>query len=184
MDDAYPESIPLEIDRPLLQRYLRAKWLLFWLIGLGSLGAMAGFARAGNHLEESGRLSITEIAAVIARGVGMGLLYAFIAAVVFYLVLSHRQAARYARSLDVTVEGPFLRIRYELLARVDRKLHFRNIMDYSVIESAFMRHMGIAVLQMSVPGPQAQSLLQIAGIKNCLTARDMLADIDRLRENK
>ena len=180
MNDTHPENISLEIDRPKLRRYLRLHWLRNWSFALGALGALFGFMPVAHALDED-RHTGEEILSIAVRNIGISLLAGLLLAALLYLIFSHRQAARYARTLAIDVEGPFLRIRYQLSACVDRKLHFRNLMDYAVVETPFMRKMGVMELRMT--GVTMPGHPPIVGVKDCAAARDLLAEIDRLREN-
>jgi hypothetical protein len=109
---------------------------------------------------------------------------ALLIAVLFYLVSNHRLAWRLAASLEVSVEGPFLRVRQHLFVLSDRKLHFRSIVDYAVTQDLLMPYFGIHALQMNTTAGGENTNLVIPGVKDCLRIRDLLADIDSRRENQ
>ena len=80
------------------------------------------------------------------------------------------------------VEGAFLHIVQENYARVDRKLHFRSIVDYAAVDDILMRRFGLMALRMNTTGGGLDSTINLIGIKDCLKVRDMLAEIDSIRE--
>jgi hypothetical protein len=165
----------LEIDRERLCRYLRVKWLLSWL-SLG--GALPGiFLLAYFSAGEAGEPSHALGPAGVLGWFGVSLGGAF----GLYVLLSHWRARRESATIQVTVEGAFLRIRQHGFLSVDRKLHFRAIQDYATIEGPLMRRMGVKALQMHLAsaGPNG---LQVPGVKDCEAMRDLLAQIDSERE--
>jgi putative N-acetylmannosamine-6-phosphate epimerase len=87
-----------------------------------------------------------------------------------------------AASLQVRVEGSFLRIIQKVPALQDRKLHFRAIVDYATVEGSLMRRFGIMTLQMTTTAGGAASTIRIDGLRDCTKVRDMLAEIDSIRE--
>ncbi|RYD45470.1 MAG: hypothetical protein EOP83_30905 [Verrucomicrobiaceae bacterium] len=103
---------------------------------------------------------------------------------VVYLLFHHRQSRRHAETLEVSVEGSYLRIRHGGRSTSDRKIHFRSIVDYDARQSSFMRLFGIHSLFMNTSGGGPGSVIVIPGIKDCLQVRDMLSEIDSLRENR
>ena len=66
---------------------------------------------------------------------------------------------------------------------IDRKLHFRAIVDYATTQDALMRRFDLHALQMTTTAGGPKSTLTIPGVKDCLKVRDILSDVDRLREN-
>jgi hypothetical protein len=47
-----------------------------------------------------------------------------------------------------------------------------------------MRYFGIHALRMTTTGGGQNANVIVPGVKDCLRVRDLLADIDRLRENQ
>jgi hypothetical protein len=87
MTDSYPEHFVIEIDRERLRGYLRAKYLLCWLLFLGFFGGLFGFASASAELErgiESWEAAVLLTAKSVAIGVGVSSLIALL----LYLLLS------------------------------------------------------------------------------------------------
>jgi len=179
MSDQYPQTLNIEIDRDRLRNYLRTRWLLNWVIGLGLFGGMVGLAGIGSALER-GIHSWRAGVAFFAFSFGSTTLIALL----LYFILSHRRAARFAASLQISVEGAFLRIRQHTSVMSDRKLHFRSIVDYATTQDFLMRRFGIHALEMATTAGGQKTNLIIPGVKDCLRVRDLLADIDSQRENQ
>ncbi len=182
MSDQYPETLNIEIDRTRLRNYLRAKWLISWVLPLSFFGGLFGFSN-GKALDH-GLASRTDAVLLVLRCVGTGIGISLLIALFCYLVFSHRIASRLAASLEVSVEGAFLHVRQHALILSDRKLHFRSIVDYAATQDFLMRRFGIQSLQMTTTAGGQNTNLVIPGVKDCLRVRDVLADIDRLRENQ
>lgn len=106
-------------------------------------------------------------------------LFAFLA---FYFFVHRPASLKAAAKMEVTVEGSFFRIRTYHFLHTDRKVHFRSIVDYATTEDSFMRYFGIAALELSTMGGGRFQTITIPGVKDCLAVRDMLSEIDRLRE--
>lgn len=181
MKDPYPEVLNLEIDRDGVRRYLRVKWMIAWTLPLAFFGGMFGLAgidAVSNGAGESRNLFLIFLQ-LIAMGAGGGALLGLVC----YLLFSHRLAARLASTLTVSVEGAFLRVRQRAFVLSDRKLHFRAIVDFAMTQDDLMRSIGIEALEMTTTGGGKECKVVIPGVKECLKTRDLLADIDRLREN-
>ena len=182
MTDSYPQHVEIEIDRDRLRTYLRAKALLSWLLLLGSFGAVIGMAVSGQILEQGVR-PWTDVIFILATGLGIGFITAILLAGALYLLFSHRVMGRFAGELRLSVEGPFLRVRQRLVIASDRKLHFRAIVDYAVVQDPLMRRFDISALQMTTTGAGQSATITVPGVKNCEKSRDLLSEIDRCREN-
>ncbi len=184
MSDQYPSTLSIEIDRDRLRTYLRVKWYLCCAVPLSLFGGMFGLAavfdKSVHRVATSG--GATVLLAVKALGIGIGL--ALLIALFCYFIVSHRIASRFAATLEVTVEGTFLRIRQHTIVMSDRKLHFRSIVDYATTQDLLMRYFGIHALQMATTAGGQNATLIIPGVKDCLKVRDLLAEIDRQRENQ
>jgi len=184
MIDDYPDTIELDIDRDALRSYLRTRWFISWVAGLGFIGGTLGFLTVTSRLDNYDYNGIQEFLSLLVMGVCGWLLVSLVLSTILYFLLSHRHAAIVATTLRVIVEGGFLRIISHDPARMDRKIHFRSIVDYTIFEDALMRRFGIKALQMTTTGGGNQASLQILGLRECQDARDKLASIDALRENK
>jgi len=181
--DIYPENIEIHINRDALRRYLRVKWLLIWMGGLSLFAFLFGMAVLTDVLDNSVGIGIQETIFRIVKGIVEIFLVVEGIATCLYFMFSHHLAARMSKGLRVSVEGAFLRIIQTGYIRVDRKLHFRSIVDYATVQGRLMRRFGIIALQMATTGGGNQSTIQIAGIQDCEKVRDMLAEIDSMREN-
>jgi membrane protein YdbS with pleckstrin-like domain len=181
MTDRYPENIEFDVNRDALRAYLRTRWYLLWL---GIPAFFGGFFGLMSVTDSSDDLhGVLGLLLCLARGIGTGLLVSSAISTVLYLLFCHRIAARLAASLRVTVEGAFLRIVEEGYSRVDRKIHFRSIVDYTIVEGSLMRRFGVMSLRMTTTGSnQANPAIDISGLKDCEKVRDMLAEIDSSRE--
>ena len=110
MNDQYPSTLNVEIDRDRLRNYLRVKWLLAWTLPLSFFGAMFNFAGIGNALDH-GIVSRGDTVLIVLRCVGTGIGISLLIALLLYLLFSHRIAGRLAPSLEVSVEGAFVHVR-------------------------------------------------------------------------
>jgi len=182
MADPYPLNFEVEIDRDRLRQYLRAKWLLLWLVLFSFFGLVFG-AATGERKINQGMRSPAEVLWLLSKdsaiGMGIGLGLAF----VLYALFSHRRAAHYSKSLSLSVEGPFLRIRECLAAHTDRRLHFRAVVDYAIEQDWLMRRFGVETLKMRTTCGGPVATIVVPGLKAGITTRDLLSEVDRVREN-
>lgn len=185
MNDPHPKSIKVAIDRESLRKYLRRTWLRSWLFGLGFLGAFFGLSSRIGRLEDGDFDGWAHLAYLLISGVVFGILISSCIAFVLYFLLSHFRAKRIAETQSIRVEGAFLQIRQHMgSTKLDRKIHFRAVTDFSVIEDKRMKRYGIKALQMNTTGGSPSGLIRIDGVKDCDRVRDMLAEIDSIRENQ
>ena len=184
MNDPYPHDIEIEIDRAGLCRYLRLQAILV-LSGLLSLpGFMCGglIATAGNN-----RVNINNLADHFGRffiGTGLGVLAGVLLAFIVYLIRHHFSSKKIAAALHVSVEGQFLRVTEGFLHRRDRKLHFRAIVDYTCYQGPLMRYCGITGIAMTTTAGGQGALLNVLAVQDATKIRDLLSEIDRLREDE
>ncbi len=183
MSNPHPVNLSIEIDRDLLRRYLRTQAFLAWAAPMCVFGGVLGFG-AISRIIERGNMTAGAACALASKAIAIGVSAAFLLAALCYLIVSHRIAARRAATLEVTVEGAFLRVRQHELVETDRKLHFRSIVDYSANQDFLMRQFGIHSLQLATTAGGQNGTLVIPGVKDCLKARDLLAEIDAQRENQ
>ena len=184
MSDQYPENLTVEIDRDRLRKYYRARALLVLLGFLLVLGAASTIGRVGDRLDKVELKNLTDVILFCVRSFALSIGISTALALLMYFIFCHRSTARRAASLEVSVEGAFLRVRDHELISIDRKLHFRAIVDYATIQGWLMRKCGIHALRMTTTAGGQSSTLTIHGVKDCLRMRDILSDIDRLRENQ
>lgn len=184
MSDQYPKDLTVEIDRERLRKYYQISTFLAIMAASIAIGCTSTFGRIGDGLKEAGLKSINDLIFYTIRGLAAGFGVSVLVALLIYFVFFHRSAGRRAASLVVTVEGPFLRVQQHAVISTDRKLHFRAIVDYSAIQGWLMRRCGIHALRMNTMAGGQSSILTIYGVKDCLRMRDILSDLDRLRENQ
>lgn len=175
-------EIVYTFDHDRLRRYLRVRGFILWVGTLAFLGALLGFPAAGRTLD-SPRFDVPTkiIAASRAAGIGFGcgaLIGAFC-----YLTLTHFRSSAEARTLSLRVDGPFVRLKTGGFTHTDRKLHFRSIIDYSVVDGPLRRRFGLQTLQMTVPAGVPNGLIQLTGLRDCERVRDELAALDAAREH-
>ena len=181
MTDPHPQQLEIEIDRPRLRTYLRMKAALSWLLLLGSFGAVFGMLATEETLKEGVR-PWTDVILILLTGLARGLTIGLLVAAGAYLLFSHYVLGRFASELQLRVEGPFLRLRQHMLVSSDRKLHFRAIVDYAVVQDPLMRLFAISALQMTTTGSGLNSTINVPGVTHCESVRDLLSEIDRCRE--
>ena len=182
MPDSYPETINFEINRTQLERYMNRTGLyvisLIFLFG----GIFFGFLRAIGAANDMHFKSKDELYLFLIGRMSICVGIIIVAIFCFYVLGIRRHSKRYATALDVSVEGSFLRIREYSKGLVDRKIHFRSIVDYSNIQSPMMTRYGIQSLKMNTTSGGQYSAITILGIEDCLKVRDILSDIDQQRE--
>ena len=177
MSDQYPTNFAIEIDRPRLLKYLRTKWFLLWTGSMTALSAFVGLSGLGEIAGGSvAALNFVRDFGILVGGAGL-------VGVLLYLVLGQWLAARIANSLEVSVEGSFLRIRQHNVLLTGRTA---LPSDCGLLDGA-----GGIVAEVQYAAPPNEhdrsgvnSIILLFGIKDCEKVRDMLADIDRLRENE
>jgi hypothetical protein len=183
MGDPYPTHLNIEIDRDRLRRCLRVTWLCYWFAGFLFYGGLISFGFAADAIGKRD-LADPHVIWLWLLKFGECLGGCLLVALLCYFLFSHWIAGRVAESLQVTVEGSFLRIRQHVFMLSDRKLHFRAIVDYTAMQHFLMRRYGLYSIRMTTIGGGPRSFVTIPGIKDGPQIRDTLADIDRLRENE
>lgn len=181
--DSSSSHVAIEIDRARLRNYLRTSKILVWTLSLSIYAALMGSCLSISHVQR-GRFSWFESIWIIARGTGMMVGAAVLIGLVTYLIFNHRQSRQSAESLEVSVEGAFLRIRQEGWIRSDRKIPFRSMMDFACRQDLLMRFTGIHSLRITITtvGAGSRNFVTILGVKDCIKVRDMLSEIDPSRE--
>ncbi len=94
----------------------------------------------------------------------------------------YKQAREEPKTSLVKVEGPYLRIQSGGPVVTNQLLHFRAIVDFTVIEDPQMQKRGIQALSLGTTSGEGDPF-ELPGIKNCLEVRNMLAEIDAARED-
>lgn len=177
-----PDEIVYSFDHDRLRRYLRVRGLILWLGVLGMLGALFGFAAVGKKLD-SRRLDVPAKIFAASRSVGIGFGCGALIGAFCYCALTHVRSATEARAVSLRVNGPFVRLKTGGFMHVDRKVHFRSIIDYSVIDGPLRRRFGLQTLQMTVPAGVPNGLIQLTGLRDCERVRDELSALDAAREH-
>lgn len=185
--DPRPAEITYTFDHNRLRRYLRLKGLLGWVGALGLLGGFFGFIAAADTLDRHG-IPLGEKLRTAAVRTGVGLAGGTAFGAFCYLVLTHRRSAAEASAVSLRVEGPFVRVTSGGITRIDRKLHFRSIIDYSLVDGPLRRRLGLKTLVMTVPvgAPNVGApggLVLLTGLRDCERVRDELAALDAAREH-
>ena len=181
MNDRYPEKIEFEFDRDALCQYLRRLHLIVAVAIPAFLSILWGLADFGDTLASTGFQGYKSLGLLFVWSLGKAMLLTGLVGGALYCLFGHRQARKTADACNLSVEGNFLRIISSGVSRIDRKLHFRSIIDYTLVESKAMKRFGVKGLKMNTIGGQ-NCVVSIAGLKECEKVRDMLAEIDSLRE--
>lgn len=184
--DNDPENIDFDIDRTRLVTYWRLQGLVSWTLALTLLGVFLGFASGTRGIEMAtpDTLDATprQIVGVLTRGCLFGMAGGFACGFLIYLAMVHFQSSQRARNLSLSVEGAYLRYRSGGLFRRDRRIHFRAISDYSVIEGPILNLLGLKALAFTMPGGPQGATTVIPAVIDTDEVRDSLCRIDAARE--
>jgi hypothetical protein len=184
MNDPYPAVLRIEIDRQRLKSYFLADWLMSWTLPVSLLfvfiGALLGMTPEAQAFALNVPAIIKGVIAVTA-GALIGFATGFVFTFIPYVIFRYRRDVNVSKTLELSVEGSFLRLRVKEGGWSDRKLHFRSIVDYAVFESSLMRKLRIQCLVMRTTGGYS---LMVPGVVDCFAVRDKLSEIDRLREGQ
>lgn len=175
-------EIVYSFDHDRLRRYLRVRGFILWVGALGALGAFFGLPAAGKKLEIS-RLDVPTKIIAAARSTGIGFGCGALIGAFCYLTLTHFRSSTEARAFSLRVDGPFVRLKTGGFMHTDRKIHFRSVIDYSVVDGPLRRRFGLQTLQMTVPAGVPNGLIQLTGLRDCERVRDELAALDAAREH-
>ncbi|QEG37831.1 PH domain-containing protein [Bythopirellula goksoeyrii] len=182
MNDQYPETFPIEIERDKLCRFYRVQSFIACSIVPFAFGFLFGGASTSKDRQrdfENAEQVWSEFLRGAITGIGWGLLIG----ATLYFVFGHFAARRWATALEVAVEGDFLRVKEGGSTRRDRKLHFRAIVDYATFQNPLMRLCEIDGILITTTSGGVYSTINVYAVKNALEVRDMLSEIDRLRED-
>lgn len=181
----YPEDISIAIDSENLTRYRQQQVLTIMFMPFGGIGGVLGLSLMNpdgyRYAETTRQIIETTIFGLIWGA--LGLVCGIFVAVAFYYLLLHKHVQRDAEAWAVTVEGPFLRIKRGYSNIIDRKLHFRAIVDYSYMQTNWMRICGIEAIVLNTMAGGIAHSIQIDAVKDALQVRDMPSEIDSQREN-
>jgi len=182
MTDPYPKTFPIEIEHDKLCRYLRAEAILGWGTLLVFFTSLFGLIERIGKENQTHINSVGEFWREFFFGLGVGAGTGLLLTLLLYLPL-HFSMRKVANSLQVSVEGQYLRVVEGWLFRRDRKLHFRAIVDYACFQGPLMRRYGITGIAMNTTAGGQGAVVKIRAVKDAVKARDLLSEIDRLREH-
>lgn len=176
--DNHPEKLEFEIDREGLRRSLRAGFLIAWgsLFGLMMILVVLFAVPRGLEAGLSSGLK------VFAWGTVSTALISSIG----YFGFTVRTLQRAVQAVSLKVDGPYLLVQsYDIGSRSwhDRKLHFKSIVDYGIMEDSHMRRYGVKALKLTTLSGGISSNVLVPAVRNCHQVRDLLAEIDLEREN-
>lgn len=177
MTAAPPTNFEIEIDRDeLIRRTAREL--------RGIAGACIAFPMAlacfiwFSALTEK-PASVVQVVGVLLATAFVTLLGMWVGRWLYHCVHGHRYARKTGTAFRATVEGAYLRMQR---LNDDRKVHFRQIVDYTVKGKGSKRVPGVASIVMSTTSGAQNAGLQIPCVKNALEVRDLLAEVDAQRE--
>ena len=187
MAERYPHTIPIEIDRAGYCRYLRIGSVISWTFVCLLIGIAIGMLVSLNGEPASQAMSDADIRSLLLSGLGVGGVAGLLMGGLGYVVWGRRLAKRKANALNVSIEGPFLRIADGVWMRCDRRLHFKTIDDYTCCQGPLMRWCGISIISlqrsMLANGRPLQGIC-IPAAKDPIRTRDLLSEIDSIREGE
>mgnify|MGYP006282747699 CR=1 FL=1 len=184
MNDPHPHSFKIEIDRDGLRKYLMHSWYRSWVLALGFLGGLFGLISPIGRIENGRVEGVGHVVFLLFLGILVGVLISTVIATLLYFMFSHSKAKRISESQALEVEGPFLHVSQNSdSVKQDRKIHFRAVTDFSLIEDKRMEKYGIQALHMNTTSGSQTGFIRVDGVKEGNKIRDILAEIDSIREN-
>ena len=117
-------------------------------------------------------------------GVTFGVSAGLLVSLLLYLIFNHRSSRQNADSLEVAVEGQFLRVTEGVMFHRDRKLHFRAIVDFACFQGPLMRWCGITGITMNTTAGGLSTIVNVLAVQDAMNVRDTLSRIDRIREDQ
>ena len=187
MAEHFPHTIPIEIDRAGYYRYLRIASVIRWTFVCTLIGASVGAVVFMNGEPAGEVMSHADIRSLLLGGFGGGAVGGLLVGGLGYVVCGRTLAKRTAIALEVTIEGPFLRIAEGVWTRCDRRLHFKTIDDYTCCQGPLMRWCGISLISLRrdlIANGRALPGICIPAAKDPIRTRDLLSEIDRIREGE
>ena len=176
--DPHPDKIEIEIDRDSLRRCLVARFSFTWALFMMVI-MFFGIAIACSAVSDSGVIRGLQI-------LGWWIVGSSTACIAGYFIFTHRRVMRVVKDTSICVEGSFVRVRtYDLINGQwhDRKLHFKVVVDYDIIEDDWMRRYQIQYLRLNTLSGGMASAIVIPAVKDCEKVRDLLTEIDQARES-
>ncbi len=182
--NATAERFDIEIDRVGLLAYLRWSAALSLSGVFIFFGGMFGVAIGGDAIKKDGVTELASALPVVLRCLGIGLGGGFSFALICYLIFFHWRSIKAAQTLALRVDGMFLHIIRRGFICEDRKIHFSMISDYAVIDGPLMRRCGIQAVSINGISGRPNPSMVILGVIDAPRIRDLLCEIDRLREDR
>lgn len=179
--DNYPDKIEFEIDREAVCRYWQ--WQGWWLTCFFSLGLtfLIGAMPFASHVEHHHHPTFRGIAsAVVVYFLSAAALGALLHWTI-YLCWVRRYMQLSADHLRLFVDGAFLRVISGAYSIRDRRIHFREVSDYSTIEDPRMHKFGLKLLTFRVKGGREFGEC-IPGLTKADLVCNQLCEIDAARE--
>ena len=179
--DGYPTDIEFEIDRGALLRYLRIQAFVGCCCATVPF-ALVATAYFDTHFRVRTMINVPPSFSDVMVNVMVGLTTVLVVGGAIYFAWFHQNTKRESANLRLLIEGPYLRIVSGGFITVDRRIHFRDIGDYSTRVGPLLRLMGLKALSFRLVGDRQHSLQNIVGLVDAQQARDQLCDIDAARE--
>lgn len=185
MADPYPQNFTIEIDRENWYRCMRRTHLLGWCGGLGFFLGFICMTASGAWAEHhyAPLYPFVKIFGLAGLGLVVGVSAGAVLGLGGYALFSRRQVRREADALEAQVKGQFLHVRGGTYNTYDRKLHFHAIIDFTCYQNWHMKRFGVVGIRMLTMGGGLHSYVDLPAVKDAEKVRDMLAEIDRLRED-
>jgi membrane protein YdbS with pleckstrin-like domain len=183
--DGYPTDIEFEIDRRALLRYSRVQSLIACCAASLPVSILVAVACFKTHREANPTMAMVSSFGWLMLYAGAGVLAGLFVGGGIYFLLSHASSKLASQNLRLMVEGPYLRIISGGVFVTDRRLHFRDIGDYTIAEGPLLRMFGLKALSFRVTstGRTGQfPAYTVVGLVNPDRVRDQLCDIDAVRE--
>lgn len=172
----------IKIDRSGLKNYRKRVGFRLVLVLPLVLALLSGFVRIVT-LYENRKVAPSTSDAIVKGLVVFACSYVLLILAGYLIAYFSfwRFATIYAEGLSVQVSGAYLRIIEKGWLYSDRKIHFNQIMDYSIVQDSDMKAVGIKALRMRtnmIVNNQGRFYIQIAGVESIEEVRDFLADYD------
>ena len=176
----------LEFDRPGIYRFRRWLGLEIGLWGSGPFFAFLGLVFAMPD-RNNGIVyhSFESLLLGLLKGAGIGYVLGLGLTILIIVLTVGRTATRYANQLSATVKGPYLNIVEHGESFSDRKIHFNQLMDYSVFQNSAMRRAGIYSIRITLNTTyknNGRCELLLPGVIDAFAVRDKLIALDTERE--
>ena len=161
----------------MISHFLRVEFasvraILMFLLGFTTFFVVSLFVVPLGLEEHAFYYIIPAVVLAVASAYPIGGLYA--------ATIGRRRSTKRANGFKASVEGNFLRI---IDGDTDRKIHFREVVDYQTDRSGYPKTSTVASLIMSTTSGIQLGRLMIPAVIDPLATRDLLAEVDAQREN-